>query len=72
MKWKEFESKHPKELYSRVRQLCEEIHNEKGGRFCNYCYKREGWYCFPCKDIRKLYRERFGEPLEESTSRKKS
>nr|MDO8079196.1 hypothetical protein [Candidatus Freyarchaeota archaeon] len=70
MKWKDFESEHPKDLSSELRRLCEEIHS-KGNRFCNYCYKREGWYCFPCNNIKELYEERWGKSLEINESKKR-
>ena len=72
--WSEFEAKHPKDLYEKFRQLCEEKHDEglrKGGfsaRFCNYCYEREGWRCFPCSDIAKQYEKRYGEPLNKTST----
>jgi hypothetical protein len=79
MKWSEFEAQNPNELYKKLRQMCEDHHNEvmmKGGfssRFCNHCYEREGWKCFPCREIRESYDERNGEPLKgrEGTSKKK-
>nr|MDO8097809.1 hypothetical protein [Candidatus Njordarchaeota archaeon] len=78
MKWSEFESKYPKALYEKARKLCEEYHSDvmkKGGsasRFCNYCYQREGWKCFPCNNIKEIYEERFDEPLlGDSKSKKK-
>ena len=69
LKWQEFQLKYPKELYDKVRQLCEEIHDEgvrKGGfstRFCNHCYKRDGWRCFPCNGIKNLFEKRYEESL---------
>jgi hypothetical protein len=69
MKWSEFESQNPKDVYATARSLCEEIHGDymrKGGlksRFCNYCYKREGWKCFPCNDMKKLSENRYGKPI---------
>ncbi|MFB0561195.1 MAG: hypothetical protein ACETWM_08265 [Candidatus Lokiarchaeia archaeon] len=70
MKWKDFEQKHPKDLYSELRQMCEEIHS-KGSRFCNWCYKRDGWYCFPCNDIKERYEELHGKSLDDIISNKK-
>jgi len=63
LKWKEFESRYPKGLYTKLRGLCEEVHRGSGF-FCNYCYKQEGWFCFPCTNMRKLYEERTGESWE--------
>ncbi|MCK4434853.1 hypothetical protein KAU92_05130 [Candidatus Bathyarchaeota archaeon] len=74
MKWQEFESKYPKELYDKIRQLCEEIHDEgvrRGGfsaRFCSYCYKRDGWYCFPCNGTKDLFEKRYEESLAKAMS----
>jgi len=64
MKWKEFEAKYSKELYEELRRMREEIHARKQSRFCNYCYKREGWRCFPCSDMKALYQKRHGQPLK--------
>jgi hypothetical protein len=78
MKWSEFEAQYTNDLYTKAKRLCEEHHNHvmsKGGftsRFCNHCYEREGWKCFPCKDIKEMYEKRYGEPLlEDSMGRKK-
>ncbi|MFX1475667.1 MAG: hypothetical protein ACFFCO_09380 [Promethearchaeota archaeon] len=74
MKWKEFEAKYPQELYEQVRALCEERHEEavqKGGRgagICKFCYKRQGWWCFPCTTIKERYRERYGGILDDAMS----
>jgi len=54
MKWREFEKSNPKPVYIALREICEEIHNQSGF-FCNYCYQREGWYCFPCDKVRKTH-----------------
>lgn len=71
LKWKDFETKYPKELYSELRQLCEEIHKNKGGWGCNRCYNREGSFCFPCNEIKEVYKERFGVNLDDIISNKK-
>ncbi len=69
MKWSDFEAKYP-DQYPKAKQLCEEILSErktKGGftgEFCGYCYDRQGWYCFPCSSMKKLYEERFSESLD--------
>ena len=57
LKWREFEKSNPQPVYSALREICEEIHSQ-GGFFCNYCYQREGWYCFPCDKVRKILEKR--------------
>jgi hypothetical protein len=77
MKWSEFEAQNPKELFKKLRQLCEDHHGEvmkKGGfssRFCNHCYEREGWKCFPCSEIKKVYDEGSSEQYTGSKGGKK-
>jgi hypothetical protein len=77
MKWSEYEAKSTKAEYTRALQLCEEHHMEVNrkktfsARFCNHCYEREGWKCFPCTDIKKAYKERYGEPLDETDKDRK-
>ncbi len=74
MKWEELKVRSP-DLYPRVRELCDEIHQQQlahGGlsaEFCNHCHTLHGWYCFPCNHTKKLYRERYGEKLEEKIPR---
>ena len=67
MKWREFEKSNPKPVYIALREICEEIHNQ-GGFFCNYCYQREGWYCFPCDKVRKIHEKRKDAPADKLLS----
>jgi hypothetical protein len=74
MKWSEYEAKSTKAQYTKALQVCGEHHTDVNrkkafsARFCNHCYEREGWKCFPCSDIKKVYEERYGQPLEELAS----
>jgi hypothetical protein len=79
VKWSEFEAQNPRDLYKKLRQVCEDYHSEvmrKGGftsRFCNHCYEREGWKCFPCNNMAEIYEERYDEafPGKEKDKKKK-
>jgi hypothetical protein len=77
VKWSEYEAKSTKAQYAGARQLCEEHHAEVNRNksfstsFCNHCYEREGWKRFPCSDIKKVYQERYGQPLDEIKHKKR-
>ena len=75
MKWDDAKEKYPAELYSILKQLCDEFNTSVNENkriltfFCNWCYKTKGSLCFPCVDIKRLYQEKFSSDLDEIISR---
>jgi len=70
MKWQDAQSMYPEELFSILKELCDEFNNSVNEKkrlltiFCNFCYRTKGSLCFPCVDVKRLYLQKFETELE--------
>ena len=70
LKWSSFQEKYSEELAAKAIAICKELHeyrqkyNGDAEKFCEFCFKGEGKYSFPCGEVREEFLKRFGKSLD--------